>query len=194
MTAGGYDAFEDPYSYRRSDCLKNRLGFRDPEILQAFELGISTLRATEPLPTGRFGPTHYRRVHWHLFGDVNSWAGRYRTVRTAKVGNWSCFPEHIGRQMGLLFARLWTPLFQPGVDGDVFLTEAAASLGEHNAIHPFRDGNGRVQPSFLHLVALRTGHPLQFDRLAPEAFMPAVIQSFDGELVALREELAAPRR
>jgi hypothetical protein len=35
---------------------------------------------------------------------------------------------------------------------------------------------------------------LQFDRLAPEAFMQAVIQSFDGELVALREELAALRR
>ncbi len=194
MTSGGYDAFEDPYSYRGSDCLKNRLGLRDPEILQAFELEMSTLRATEPLPSGRFGPAHYRRVHWHMFRDVYSWAGRYRTVRTAKGGNWFCFPEHIDRQMDLLFARLQTPLFLPGVDGDIFLTEATAFLGELNAIHPFREGNGRAQLSFLHLVALRAGHPLQFDRLDPEAFMRAMIQSFDGDLAALRAELAALRR
>lgn len=96
--------------------------------------------------------------------------------------------------MDLLSARLRAPLFQSGVDGDVFLSKAAAFPGEPNAIHPFRDGNGRVQPSYLHLVALRAGHPLQFDGLGPEAFMPAMIQSFDGEPAALREELAALRR
>jgi cell filamentation protein len=66
-------------------------------------------------------------------------------------------------------------------------------LGDLNAIHPFRDGNGRVQLSFLHLVALRAGHPLQFERLEPEPFMRAMIQSFDGDLTTLREQLAALR-
>ena len=56
MTPGGYDAFDDPYSYRGSHCLKNRLGLRDPDVLQAFELEMSSPRATEPLPTGHFGP------------------------------------------------------------------------------------------------------------------------------------------
>lgn len=176
-----------------SDCLKNRLGLRDPDILQAFELEMSSLRATDPLPTGRFGPSPYRRVHRHLFGDVYSWAGRYRTVRTAKGGNWFCFPEHIAGQMELLFARLQTTPFLPGVEDPVFLTGAAAFLGDLNAIHPFRDGNGRVQLSFLHLVALRAGHPLQFERLEPEPFMRAMIQSFDGDLTTLREQLAALR-
>lgn len=97
MTLGGYDAFDDPYSYKGSNCLKNRLGLRDPDVLQAFELEMSSLRAAEPLPTGRFGPTHYRRVHWHLFRDVYPWAGRYRTVRTAKGGNCFCFPESVRR-------------------------------------------------------------------------------------------------
>lgn len=95
MTFGGYDAFEDPYSYRGLNCLKNRLGLRDPALLEAFELEMSTLRAEEPLAPGRFGPAHYRSVHRHLFQDVYSWAGRYRTVRTAKDGNWFCFPEYI---------------------------------------------------------------------------------------------------
>jgi cell filamentation protein len=53
-----YDAFEDPYSYRGLNCLKNRLGLRDPALLEAFEVEMSTLRAEEPLPDGRFGPPH----------------------------------------------------------------------------------------------------------------------------------------
>jgi len=102
MTFGGYDAFDDPYSYRGTDVLKNRLGTRDPALLQAFELEMSALRADEPLPAGRFGTAHYCAVHRHLFQDAYSWAGRYRTVRTAKGGNWFCFPEHIAHQMTVL--------------------------------------------------------------------------------------------
>jgi cell filamentation protein len=194
VTPGGYDAFDDPYSYKGSNCLRNRLGLRDPDVLQAFELEMSSLRAAEPLPSGRFGPAHYRRVHWHLFRDVYTWAGRYRTVRTAKGGNWFCFPEYIEPQMDLLFTRLQTAPFLQGVDGEAFLTEAAAFLGELNAIHPFREGNGRTQLAFLHLVALRAGLPLRLDRIKPDTFMPAMIQSFDGDLGALRQELAALRR
>jgi cell filamentation protein len=44
VTPGGYDAFDDPDSYKGSDCLKNRLGLGDPEVLQAFELDMSSLR------------------------------------------------------------------------------------------------------------------------------------------------------
>ncbi len=194
MTLAGYDAFDDPYSYKSSNCLKNRLGLRDPDVLQAFELEMSSLRAAEPLPMGRFGPAHYRRVHWHLFHDVYTWVGRYRTVRTAKGGNPFCFPEHICPQMDLLFARLQTASFLPGVNGETFLTEAAVFLGELNAIHPFREGNGRAQLAFLHLVALRAGHPLSLERIRPETFLLAMIQSFDGHLAALREEIAALRR
>jgi cell filamentation protein len=194
VTLGGYDAFDDPYGYKGSNCLKNRLGLRDPGVLQAFELEMSSLRAAEALPTGRFGPPHYRRVHWHLSRDVYAWAGRHRTVRTAKGDNRFCFPEFIGSQMDLAFARLQTASFLPGVDSDVFLSGAAEFVGELNAIHPFRDGNGRAQLAFLHLVALRAGQPLRLDRIRPERFMPAMIQSFDGDLAALRKELAALRR
>jgi cell filamentation protein len=191
VTLGGYDAFDDPYSYKGSNCLKNRLGLRDPAVLQAFELEMSSLRAAEPLPTGRLGPGHYQRVHWHLFRDVYTWAGRYRTIRTAKGGNWFCFPEHIPAQMDLLFVRLQTEIFLPGTDGNVFVTDVADFLSELNAIHPFREGNGRAQLAFLHLIAERAGHPLRLERIQPQTFLTAMIQSFDGDCTGLREELAA---
>ncbi|UVO40625.1 Fic family protein [Bradyrhizobium arachidis] len=56
---------------------------------------MMALRSREPLPEGQFTPAHYRSVHHHLFQDVYTWAGNYRTVRTAKGGNWFCYPEHI---------------------------------------------------------------------------------------------------
>lgn len=193
MTFGGYDAFDDPYSYRGLDCLRNRLGLRDPALLQAFELEMSTLRAEEPLPMGRFGPAHYRRVHRHLFQDVYSWAGRYRTVRTAKDGNWFCFPENIEGQMNQLFRRLVMPPFGPGAGFDAFIAAAADFLADLNAIHPFREGNGRSQLSFLHLVALWADHPLRLDQIKRETFLPAMIESFEGRLEPLVAELTALR-
>jgi len=193
VSFGAYDAFDDPYSYGAHGCLKNRLGLRDADVLQAFELEMSMLRAEEPLPGGRFGPAHYRRVHRHLFQDVYTWAGRYRTVRTAKDGNWFCFPENIDGQMILLFARLRDHPFHPGVGAEEFIVAAAEFLAELNAIHPFREGNGRSQLSFLHLVALRAGHPLQMELIKQETFLPAMIESFGGRLALLIAELEALR-
>jgi len=193
VTFGGYDAFDDPYSYGGHGCLKNRLGLRDAEVLQAFELEMSMLRAEEPLPAGRFGPAHYRRVHRHLFQDVYTWAGRYRTVRTAKDGNWFCFPENIDGQMNLLFVRLRDHPFLLGVGAEEFIAAAAEFLAELNAIHPFREGNGRSQLSFLHLVALRAGHPLKLERIKEQTFLPAMIESFAGRLAPLIAELDALR-
>jgi cell filamentation protein len=84
MSSGDYDAFDDPYCYKGTSVLKNRLGTRDAATLQAFETEIPVLRAEEPLPEGRFGPAHYRAVDHHLFQDVYRSAGKYRTVRTSK--------------------------------------------------------------------------------------------------------------
>jgi cell filamentation protein len=106
VPAGRYDAFDDPYCYHGTTVLKNRLGLRDAEGLEAFEVEVSTLRAEEPLPEGRLGAAHYRGVHHHLFQDVYRWAGRYRTVRIAKGGNAFCFPEYITNEMDTLFAAL----------------------------------------------------------------------------------------
>jgi cell filamentation protein len=122
------DEIPDPYSYRASVCLKNRLGLRDAAKLQAFEVEMSTLRALEPLPMGRFGPTHYCRVHRHLFQDVYRWAGRYRSISTSKWGNLFCRPQFINSQMKKLFTSLKSPPFLAGSTVDTFNSAAAEFL------------------------------------------------------------------
>jgi cell filamentation protein len=193
VTGSRYDAdvLEDPYSYRGTACLKNKLGLRDPETLQSFELEMSTVRADEPLPAGRFGPTHYCRIHRHLFQDVYRWAGRYRTIATSKGGNPFCRPQFIEREMTRLFSRLNSNSFLPGSGCDTFIPAAAEFLADLNAIHPFREGNGRSQLAFLYLLALRAGHPLEIEHINPAAFLAAMIRSFAGDIEPLSEQLTA---
>lgn len=193
MSTGGYDAFDDPYSYKGTNVLKNRLRTRDPAILEAFELEMTTLRADEPLPDGRFGSAHYRAVHRHLFQDVYPWAGRYRTVRTAKGGNWFCFPEHIPQQMDRLFGQIKAGGFLATNSFEKFIEGAAHFLAELNAIHPFREGNGRAQLAFLHLLSVNAGHPLDFTRVDAPAFLSAMVASFAGDNQPLVTALARLR-
>lgn len=185
--AAGYDAFDDPYAYKGTTTLKNRLGLRDAAQLEAFELEMTTLRAREPLPRGKLTARHYCRVHRHLFQDVYSWAGKYRTVRTAKGGNPFCYPEYIDGEMTKLFATLPAAL---GADGpEDFIAKATRFLGELNAIHPFREGNGRSQLAFMAMFGEAAGFALNFARVRRDSFMPAMIASYAGDLAPLSTEL-----
>ncbi|MDA9529013.1 Fic/DOC family protein [Bradyrhizobium sp. CCBAU 25338] len=185
----GYDVSDDPYCYKGTSVLKNRARLRDAKTLDAFELEMMALRSREPLPEGRFTPTHYRSIHHHLFQDVYTWAGKYRTVRTAKGGNWFCYPEHISSSMNQLFKKLELPALQRGTTAEDFLDAAADFLAELNAIHAFREGNGRSQLAFMHLFSRHVGYPLNFDRVDAETFMPAMIASFHGKIGLLKNEL-----
>ncbi|MGD1062211.1 MAG: Fic family protein [Terracidiphilus sp.] len=185
----GYDAFDDPYAYPGMSVLRNRLDIRDAGILGAFEVEISTLRAEEPLPHGTFDPAHYCSIHHHLFQDVYEWAGRYRTVRTSKGGNAFCYPEHISAQMDALFRTIRGGEAFAGNSRNEFLREAARFLGELNAIHPFREGNGRAQLAFLGLIGAAAGRPFAFERIDRNAFLQAMIESFLGRTEGLTAEL-----
>lgn len=150
---------------------------------------MSALRAEEPLPDGRFDPAHYRTVHRHLFQDVYRWAGRYRTVRTAKDGSPFCYPEYIRPEMDKLFGRLRETVLGQ-LPFSTFVRRSAGFLGELNAIHPFREGNGRAQLGFLFLLGLEAGHPLDLARVDRATLLPAMIASFQGQLEPLEQVVA----
>jgi cell filamentation protein len=101
-----YEATDDPYCYPGTSVLKNLLDLRTQAELDRFEAFITAQRAREPLPSGHLDYAHYCALHRHLFQDVYEWAGRIRTTRTGKQGNWFCFPEHIDREMRQLFSGL----------------------------------------------------------------------------------------
>lgn len=188
MTKSAYDAFDDPYCYPETQVLRNRADLHDPDDLEAFELEMTSLRANEPLPSGDFDPSHYSAVHHHIFQDVYEWAGQYRTVRTAKDGNAFCYPEYIESSMKRQFESMSEILSSDSQSQ--FLDRVTDFLAELNAIHPFREGNGRAQLTFLDMIACEAGFPFDFRRIERETFMPAMIESFAGNTTKLRKELS----
>jgi cell filamentation protein len=153
---------------------------RNAEALQHYETAMTFARAEEPLPAGRLSVSHYRAIHHHLFQDVYDWAGRFRTVRLTKNASAFCYPENIAREMRRLFSWLAERRHLRSLSAVEFSRSAAHFLAELNAIHPFREGNGRVQLTFVALVASRARHPLELERLDPGIMLDAMIQSFNG--------------
>ena len=94
------------------------------------------------------------------FQDVYTWAGNIRTVRIGKDGRMFCYPEHIRSQMRTLFGRLRRGRYLRDLTPDEFVLKATTFLATLNAIHPFRDGNGRTQLAFMALLAACAGHSL----------------------------------
>jgi cell filamentation protein, protein adenylyltransferase len=186
-----YDAVDDPYTYEDSTVLINKLILREQAELDDFEAEISAARAKEALPEGNLDFAHYCAVHRHLFQDAYEWAGKPRTVRMSKQGNPFCFPEHIEAQASTLFAELKARNHLKALPPNEFAEHAAHFLAELNAIHAFREGNGRAQLTFFALLADRAGHPLDLEKLDPAAMLNAMIDSFDGDESALKAVVSA---
>lgn len=189
-----YQADPDPYCYPDSSVLKNKAGLTTEVELEQFETAMTFARSEEPLPRGRLSARHYRAIHHHLFQDVYAWAGKDRTVRLSKGDSTFCYPEHIGAEMTRVFAWLKQQHLLRGQSLPDFAHNAAHFLAELNAIHPFREGNGRTQLTFLALLADQAGHPLDLDKLNPRATLAAMIKSFNGNeqpLAALISDLVS---
>jgi len=116
-------------------------------------------------------------------------------VRIAKGGSMFCYPEHIDGEMRKLFARLSAERLLRGLSAGEFARRSAHVLAELNAIHPFREGNGRAQLTYLTLLAARAGRPLALERMDPDAMLAAMVASFksnEAPLADLIEGLLEP--
>lgn len=184
-----YDAIDDPYTYKDSTVLINKLDLRSAHELEVFEAEITSPRANEPLPDGNLDFAHYRVIHRHLFQDVYDWADEVRTVRLSKQGNPFCYPENIEAEAAKLFEELRQADFYRGLPARKFAGHSAHFLAELNAIHAFREGNGRAQLSFFELLADTAGHRVDMEKLDGEQMLSAMIASFEGDEKPLAEAI-----
>lgn len=145
----------DPYCWPGTECLRNLLGIRAAAELERAEEEIVGHRyadlAARSLP-GSFGVEHLLRFHHTLFQDVYDWAGKIRTVDIAK-GVPFCRHQFLPDQLGALFGGLAEDGYLVGLAAGPFVEKFAFLYGELNALHPFREGNGRTQRAFLRQFA-----------------------------------------
>ena len=185
-----YDASEDPLCYPGTQILRNKAGLRDQDELDQFEQLMFLSRSEEALPTGALDYDHYKRIHHHFFQDVYEWAGKPRQIRTAKGGNWFCYPEYIDAEMHKIFAQLADENHLADLsDTANFAVRAAHYIAEINAVHPFREGNGRCQLTLLDLLLDNAGHEMNEAHIDPSAFMQAMVSSFHGDTGPLADAI-----
>ena len=66
------------------------------------------------------------------------------------------------------------------VDKDI-AKRAAYYLGEINAIHPFREGNGRTQREFIRQLLLPLNYYVDYSKVKPDMMLYASINAFAGD-------------
>ena len=188
-----YESDPDPYCYPESEVIVNRFDLRDPEILREVESDISALAEAElhhnPV-VGSFDMNHLREIHRRLFGDVYAWAGEFRTVRITKGQSVFAYPGNIERCSQELFARLRNDALLHGLPKGRFVRSLAFYMGELNAIHPFREGNGRALRVFFAHLSFEAGYDLRFDEAEAGEMLHASIESFNGNPLPMETLLA----
>ena len=83
--------------------------------------------------------------------------------------------------MRRLFAKLRMEGLFRNLSARSFADKAGHFLSELNAIHPFREGNGRTQLAFLAVMGRAAGHEMHLERLNPAQMLTAMIESFAGD-------------
>lgn len=68
-----------------------------------------------------------------------------------------------------------------------FIARLVIFAADLNALHPFREGNGRTIRLFLTLLARRCGFDLSYDAVHSEEMMTADILAFQGDFSLLTE-------
>ncbi|MCZ4279972.1 Fic family protein [Kiloniella laminariae] len=176
-----YNSVKDPLCYPDSDVLRNKADLTEQDELDQFEQLMFLTRSEEDLPVGNLDYAHYRDIHFHFFQDVYEWAGKIREIRTGKGENWFCFPEYIDTYMEKIFTDLAKENYlSNSTDKNHFSERAAHYLSEINAVHPFREGNGRCQLTLLTMLVEHANFKFIEDRLDETNFMNAMIESFSG--------------
>ena len=176
------------YFTGHDDVLENKLGIDDPELLRKAESDIVFVRLVEfsrkPIQ-GAFDFAHLKAIHKHLFSDIYAVAGKVRTVDLAKNGSVFCYVQNIDNMQQEIFDRLKRENYLQGLEKKDFILKLAELSGDLNALHPFREGNGRTIRCFLMQLANEAGYELLYENAEKDELLQADITAFGGNLQRL---------
>ena len=168
------------YCYPNSDVLINKLNIHDTEKLLEVERKLTMLRLMDLLEkpiSGKFDLEHLRNIHKYIFQEIYPWAGKIRTVDIAK-SNMFCKVQFIEMQAKEIFGKFQKDDYLKQLSKEKFAKRAAYYFSEINALHPFREGNGRTQRELIRQLACESGYILHFAAITETEMMEASIDSF----------------
>lgn len=179
----------DPYCYPNSRILKNKFNIHNLNELHEAERRLSKYRVEElfnsPL-VGHYDFDHLKRIHKYLFQDIYPWAGEVRTVDIAK-GNLFCRCFAIESEANRIFTELRNEKYLKNLSINELSERLAHYLAEINALHPFREGNGRTQREFIRQLAYQNNLFLSYAGITADEMIVASKASFKLDYKPLQE-------
>ena len=161
----------DKYVYDGTRILKNKLGIKSQEELSLFEHKITMpriilLRERKSKFTRTFDFNHLKNIHHYLFSDIYDWAGKIRDVDIAKGNSLFCKAVYIERYAEDIFREIKKKNYFKETSKEELSLKLAEVLLDLNALHPFREGNGRTQREFIRELAEERGYNLSFEHFS----------------------------
>lgn len=177
------------YCYKDSDVLINKLNITNDEDLYNAERELVSYRTYElnemPLK-GNFDFKYLKDIHLYLFQDIYRWAGDIRNCNIAKQDLF-CLSEHIESFGNDIFNELKQEKYFINYDNDKKLDKLVELFADINALHPFREGNGRSQRLFIESLAKINGIYLDLTNVSKMDMIIASHESISGDYGKLNE-------
>lgn len=166
--------------------LDNKLGISDPEALQAAEQDIvaeKTARLLDEAHPHNFDFEYLKHIHKVLFEDIYDFAGQIRTVDITKSDSRTPFAyaQFIVSESKRVFDELNTKSYLLDIEKETYISEIANLSAELNAVHPFREGNGRAIRLFPIILADNAGYLLDYSQVSSEELITADKRAFEGD-------------
>ncbi|OBZ10746.1 cell filamentation protein Fic [Bacillus sp. FJAT-27264] len=175
-----YEHEDSQYCYRGTDVLINIPDLREQKQLDTYERLVTADRlrilALKPLK-GKFDMKHLCDIHKFIFKDVYTFAGELREEDISKGNFRFAHIKFLNDQCHLLLTELNQEGLLKGLDKVSFMDRLTHYLTELNVLHPFREGNGRVQREFIRSLALECGYSINWANVEAEKILEAMIES-----------------
>ena len=169
------------YCYPNTNILINKLNIQNKNDLFEAEKELTFIRLQElqnnPIK-GNFDFEHLLKIHRYIFQDIYEWAGKIRTVEIGK-GNLFCTTRYIQSYAQSVFDKYYNQCYANKENRNDFIKVLAENYGDLNALHPFREGNGRTQREFARLVCLNCGYIFDLSHTTHKEMLAASQLSFD---------------
>jgi cell filamentation protein len=121
-------------------------------------------------------------IHKIIFEDIYEWAGTIRKGEfLTKGGSIFCRGSLLLENADIIFGNINKENNLKGLEKNKYIERMAYYMGEINALHPFREGNGRTSREFFRELSLNAGYELDFSKTKKEELLEADVMAFNGE-------------
>ncbi len=190
----------DHYKYPGEDILINEFDCHNAEdlaMLEALSTGGNLVYLQMHPIKGKFDFKHLKDIHKFIFQDIYEWAGKTRDIDIGK-GNLFCRAQFIEDYAISVFSDFYSSCYDARKDKVAFVKNLASHYGDLNALHPFREGNGRSQREFTRELCLKCGYIFDLTKTSHKEMLEASVLSFDvgdnSGLEQIFERCCIPKR